>query len=56
MTCRAVTGEVVETELTVNNLCENKEYDFRVAAVNDAGLGEYSVTQSSIELISTSSE
>ena len=33
---------VTETTLTVRDLIEGKEYEFRVAAVNKAGTGPFS--------------
>ncbi|XP_072046922.1 twitchin-like [Amphiura filiformis] len=39
---KAVPETVEETTLTIENLTEDKEYEFRVAAVNKAGQGPYS--------------
>ena len=39
---KAVRDSVTETTLTVRDLIEGKEYEFRVAAVNKAGTGPFS--------------
>ena len=39
---KAVKDSVSETTLTVKDLIEGKEYEFRVAAVNKAGQGPFS--------------
>ena len=39
---KAVRDSVSETSLTVKDLIEGKEYEFRVAAVNKAGTGPFS--------------
>jgi hypothetical protein len=46
---RAVVGEVPDTECTVKGLVEGRPYEFRVAAVNEAGPGEYAETQKPIK-------
>ena len=45
---RAAPGEVSGTELTVKGLVEGRPYEFRVAAVNEAGPGEFAETDSAI--------
>lgn len=39
----------METEATIKGLQEGKEYEFRVAAVNKAGIGKWSQTEKAIE-------
>ena len=39
---RAHFGELEDTQLTVKGLQEGKQYEFRVAAINNAGVGDYS--------------
>lgn len=46
---RAIVGEVPGTEATVKGLVEGKPYEFRVAAVNDAGPGEFAETSKPIK-------
>ena len=46
---RANIGEVPGTEFTVKGLVEGRPYEFRVAAVNDAGPGKYSETDREIK-------
>ena len=46
MLCRATSGEMVTgNKVTVDGLTEGKPYDFRVAAVNEVGVGEYAQTK-----------
>lgn len=47
--CRANYGDIIGNEFTVKGLQDGKEYDFRVAAVNDAGPGAFSETADSIK-------
>ena len=48
--CRATPGEMVpDNKVTVKGLTEGKPYEFRVAAVNDAGPGEYAETKEAIK-------
>ncbi|XP_052800015.1 twitchin-like isoform X4 [Mya arenaria] len=42
-------ADIPDTEFTVKGLKEGKEYDFRVAAVNNAGPGDYSETTAPIK-------
>ena len=39
---KATKQTVTETELTIKDLLEGNEYEFRVAAVNKAGMGPFS--------------
>lgn len=47
--CRASPSDVKDTEFTVKGLLEGREYEFRVAAVNDAGTGAYAETSEAIK-------
>jgi len=40
---------VPDNKVTVKGLTEGKPYEFRVAAVNDAGPGEYAETKEAIK-------
>ena len=42
-------GEIPDTEFTVKGLVEGKPYEFRVAAVNEAGPGKYAETDDAIK-------
>ena len=47
---RATPGEMVsDNKVTVKGLTEGKPYEFRVAAVNEAGPGEYAETKEAIK-------
>lgn len=46
---RANIGEVSDTEYQVRGLTNGKEYEFRVAAVNAAGPGEFCETSEAIK-------
>ena len=46
---RANVQEIPDTEYTVKGLQEGKEYEFRVAAVNAAGIGDFSDETSAIK-------
>jgi len=47
---RATPGEMVsDNKVTVKGLTEGKPYEFRVAAVNEAGPGEYAQTKEAIK-------
>jgi len=45
---RASPGEVKDTTFTVKGLTEGRPYEFRVAAVNDAGVGAFEETSAAI--------
>ena len=48
--CRATPGELVsDNKVTVKGLTEGKPYEFRVAAVNEAGPSEYAQTKEAIK-------
>ena len=42
-------GEIPDTQFTVKGLQEGKPYEFRVAAVNEAGPGKYAETDDAIK-------
>ena len=47
---RATPGEMVsDNKVTVKGLTEGKPYEFRVAAVNEAGPGQYAETKEAIK-------
>ena len=46
---RASPGEVPDTQLTVRGLTEGVPYEFRVAAVNEAGPGKWAETAQPIK-------
>ena len=46
---RASVQEIPDREYTVKGLQEGKEYEFRVAAVNAAGVGDFSDETSAIK-------
>ena len=46
---RANVQEIPDNEYTVKGLVEGKEYEFRVAAVNAAGIGDFSEGTSAIK-------
>jgi hypothetical protein len=46
---RAAPGEVMDEELNIKGLVEGRPYEFRVAAVNEAGPGEWVETDDAIK-------
>jgi len=46
---RVTPTDITDNEFTVKGLTEGREYDFRVAAVNEAGPGEYAETSQAIK-------
>ena len=53
---RATPGEIKDTNFTVKGLTEGKFYEFRVAAINDAGVGAYAETLDAIKAEAAASE
>lgn len=49
MDSRCNRSNISESQFTVSNLMPNKKYEFRVAAVNEAGVGEWSQCSDLIE-------
>jgi len=46
---RVTPNEIADTEFTVKGLVEGKPYEFRVAAVNEAGPGQFAQTSQAIQ-------
>ena len=46
---RANISDVLGNEYTVKGLTEGKEYEFQVAAINNAGVGDYSQCSEAIK-------
>ena len=46
--CRCSYSDIPDNEFTVKGLQEGKEYEFRVAAVNKAGVGDFAETDKAI--------
>lgn len=47
--CRCTRSNIAEPQFTAHNLLPNHEYEFRVAAVNGAGLSKWSENSELIE-------
>ena len=47
--CRCTRSAVTDTQYTAHNLLPNREYEFRVAALNEAGLSDWSEASDLIE-------
>jgi len=47
---------VPDNTVTVDGLTQGKSYEFRVAAVNEAGIGEYTQTREPITLAPAQSQ
>lgn len=49
ISCCRVPVDIKDTEYTVKGLTPGKSYEFRVAAVNEAGPGQYAETKEAIK-------
>ncbi len=47
---KALTYQVPDTEVTINDLTDNTEYEFRIRAVNKAGESEPSIASMSAKI------